>query len=107
MDKTPSPNQLKFRKKYKTYQDFYDENQKKIFETIVNLFDQFKENDTTQLDLMILANIDNLKWDTTFNFKKEESFILKRDLLPFFENNEDYEMCAHIKKLEKELMLLE
>jgi hypothetical protein len=103
MSKNQPHKELKFKKNYETYQHFYDENQRKIYESIVSLFTQFKTNKTSQLDLIIFAKINNLEWDTTFNFKKDESFILERDVLPFFESIEDYEMCIEIKKLQNDL----
>jgi hypothetical protein len=51
----------------------------------------------------VSANIKGLEWDTEFNFTKNESFVLKRDLMPFFEDNEDYETCSEIISLSKDL----
>jgi hypothetical protein len=45
------------------------------------------------------------EWDTEFNFSRQESVVLSRDILPYFEQNEDYEVCAEILKLKKELTL--
>ena len=35
--------------------------------------------------------------------KEVEDFVLKRDLMPFFESNEDYETCSEIISLTKDL----
>jgi len=46
-----------------------------------------------------------LQWDTEFNFTKADSKILKRDILPYFSELEDYETCGEIIKLHKELTM--
>ena len=58
-----------------------------------------------KLTLFVSAKIRGLEWDTEFNFHKEESVVLKRDLMPFFEEIEDYETCNEINNLYKELTL--
>ena len=37
--------------------------------------------------------------------KEVEDFVLKRDLMPYFEEIEDYETCNEINNLYKELTL--
>jgi hypothetical protein len=40
-----------------------------------------------------------LSWDTEFSFKKLDYEILIKQILPYYEDNEDYEKCAEIKNL--------
>jgi hypothetical protein len=51
----------------------------------------------------VSAKIMNVDWETEFIFHKEESIVLKRDLIPYFEMIEDYEKCCEIKNLYQEL----
>lgn len=89
--------------KYNDFKDFYDENKETIYKSIIEVFQGFKNSRKKTLSLYISAKIKGLEWDTEFNFKKEESIILKRDLMPYFESNEDYETCSEIISLTKDL----
>jgi hypothetical protein len=51
--------------------------------------------------LFLSTSIEEEGWDTEFKFKKEDYIILKRDLMPFYEEIEDYEMCSKIIELDK------
>lgn len=94
---------LKIKGNYKDFSDFYDENKELIYKSIIELFHEFKKTRKQTLTLYVSANIKGLEWDTEFNFTKNESFVLKRDLMPFFEDNEDYETCSEIISLSKDL----
>ena len=89
--------------KYEDFSDFYDINKKSIYENILEVFYGFKDNKKRILTLYIQAIIQGLEWDTEFKFHKKESIILKRDLIPYFEEIEDYETCIEINNLYKEL----
>jgi hypothetical protein len=103
------PNQfykkLIFKGKYEDFKDFYDENKETIYKSIIEVFQGFKNSRKRTLSLYISAKIKGLEWDTEFNFKKEESIILKRDLMPYFESHEDYETCSEIISLHKDLTI--
>ena len=44
-----------------------------------------------------------MDWDTEFTFNRDETIVLKRDVLPYFEDIEDYESCSEILNLYKDL----
>lgn len=96
---------LVFKGKYSDFKDFYDENKESIYRSIIELFKKFETTTTRKktLTLSVAAKISNLDWDTEFNFTKSESIILKRDIMPFFEEVEDYETCSEIISLHKNL----
>lgn len=94
---------LKIKGNYNDFNDFYDENKELIYKSIIELFHEFKKTRKQTLTLYVSANIKGLEWDTEFNFTKNELFVLKRDLMPFFEDNEDYETCSEIISLSKDL----
>jgi hypothetical protein len=96
--------EIKIEGKYNEFNDFYDSNKELIYKSIIELFHEFKKTRKKTLTLYVSAKIKGLEWDTEFNFTKNESFVLKRDLMPFFEDNEDYETCSEIISLTKDLI---
>ena len=67
------------------------------------MFKEFKNTRKKSLVLFVSAKIMNVDWETEFIFHKEESIVLKRDLIPYFEMIEDYEKCHEIKLLHESL----
>lgn len=98
--------ELSFEGKYSDFTDFYDENKTEIYKSIVELFGEFKITKKKSLNLQISAKIKGLSWDTEFTFKRDESIILMRDVVPHFESIEDYETCSQIISLNKDLTFL-
>ena len=94
---------LNFDGRYNDFNDFYSENKTEIYKTIIEIFAEFKKTKKKSLNLQISAKIKGLDWDTEFNFKRDETIILTRDVMPYFENIEDYETCSEIFSLNKEL----
>ena len=97
--------ELKLEGKYKDFTDFYDENKETIYKSIIEVFMEFKETKKRKLTLNISAKIKGLEWDTEFNFDRSETIVLKRDVMPYFEEIEDYETCGEILKLHNCLTL--
>jgi len=96
--------ELIFKGKYRDFQDFYDINKETIYKSIVEIFENFKETKKAEeLSLRVAARIKGLEWDTKFDFKRTESIVLTRDIIPYFEQIEDYETCCQIYKLHKDL----
>lgn len=81
---------------YDGFSDFYSVNKELIYRTIVNLFKSLKRKDKQVIVLVLGAKINGLQWETELKFKRQESIVLVRDILPFFEGNEDYETCGEI-----------
>jgi len=79
---------------YNSFGDFYNVNKELIYRTLVNLFKSLKRKDKNNVILVLGAKIDGLHWETELKFKRQESIVLVRDILPFFEGNEDYETCG-------------
>jgi hypothetical protein len=89
--------------KYEEFKDFYDVNKELIYKSIIDVFRGFKKNKKRVLKLYISAKIKDLEWDTEFKFNRKETIILKRDLMPYFEQIEDYETCSEIISLYNDL----
>jgi hypothetical protein len=85
--------------KYIDFTDFYGVNKIIIYNNIINLFEDFKDKNKKLLVLKLSANIQNIEWKTELEFSRKEIYILKRDILPFFEEIEDYETCEKVSKL--------
>jgi hypothetical protein len=90
--------EIVFEETYTSFKDFYSDNNEIIYQGIIELFQEFVNTKKKKLTLFIRGQINEIVWDTEFNFTREESFILTRDLLPYFESVEDYETCLSIKK---------
>jgi hypothetical protein len=101
--KTNTFKELSFEGRYVGFTDFYDENKTEIYKSIVELFEEFKITKKKSLNLQISAKIKGLNWDTEFTFKRDETFILTRDIIPYFEGIEDYETCSKIISLNEDL----
>lgn len=97
--------ELIFKKKYEDFSDFYDNNKENIYNSIIDLFEYFKQTNKSCLKLKINAKVNNIDWDTEFNFNRDEYFILKRDIMPYFEQSENYEMCSKIVQIHDDLTI--
>jgi hypothetical protein len=95
--------ELIFNKKFKSYHDFHNENKENIYKSIIDLFSEFKKVKNKSLSIIINAKIENIDWTTELNFNRNEIHILKKDLMSYFEEIEDYETCSQIISLSKTL----
>ena len=95
--------ELKLSGNYEDFKDFYDDNKEIIYKSIIELFTGFKKTRRKNLTLLVAAKIKGLDWDTEFNFNRKETVVLKRDVMPYFEEIEDYETCGEIINLHNEL----
>ena len=90
---------------YKGWKSFYEPNKEEIYKSIIEIFEEFKNTRKKSLVLRLSAKFKNADWNTEFEFHRSETIVLKRDILPYFEENEDYEMCSQVLNLHKELTL--
>ena len=101
--KPNQPNKvLQFNKFYKDYEDFYMDTKTEIYKSIFELFKTFKDKRKKTTILAISANIRDEKWDTELVFNRDEHIVLKRDLMPYFEDIEEFEICGEINSFYKE-----
>lgn len=94
---------IKLEKDYENFKNFYDENIVLIYKSIVDLFELFRNKRKKTIKLSVDAKINGLKWGTDFIYHRTDINVLNRDLLPYFENIEDYETCIQIRNLYTEL----
>ncbi len=88
---------------YKDFNDFYGKNKDTIYRAILELFKELPNTRKKSLTLMVTAKIRGLEWDTEFTFSKDDAKMLIRDVMPYFEQSEDYETCSEIINLHKSL----
>jgi hypothetical protein len=88
---------------YENFDDFYDVNKKSIYENLFLLFEGFKNTKNKSLTLYVQAIIKGIEWDTEFKYDRDETIVLTRELIPYFEAIEDYEKCHEIKLLHESL----
>ena len=84
---------------------FYEINKKVIYDSIFITLSGFVVQNNKELTLFVSSKIKNESWETEFNFKRKDFPILKRDLMPYYEQIEDYEMCDKIIKLHEQLTI--
>lgn len=88
---------------YKDWKSFYEPNKEEIYRSIIEIFEEFKKTKKRSLVLKMSAKFKDADWNTEFEFHRSETIVLKRDILPFFEETEDYETCSKVINLHKEL----
>jgi hypothetical protein len=98
-----SPTHLRFYTDYDSYLEFAEDTRFDIYNSIYDIFTRLLVENKPELKMIVAAKVDGEDWTTNFTFTKNDTIVIKRDLLPFFENLEDYEMCDNIKKLYKDL----
>lgn len=94
---------LRYEKSFSDFNEFYDENKTEIYKTIVELFENFSKTRKKTQYILISAKILDIEWETDLSFNKDEHFLLYRDVLPYFEKIEDYEMCGKVINTHKSL----
>ena len=89
---------------YSTYDEFYSKNKILVFKDMIDLFKELKNEGKNLAILNLSANINGQLWKTDLKFHRNQYFVLIRDMLPYFEKLEEYEICDEIKKLHEDLI---
>lgn len=92
----PADIQISIDKDYADFKDFYDNNKDTIYRNLVELFKRLLENGTPSQTLFISAKIQGIPWNTDFTMDKKSKQTLVENIIPYFEETEDYEFCAEI-----------
>jgi len=88
---------------YNDFPEFYLKNKEEIYKNVFLSFKSINRKDKENVILVLSAKINGLQWETELKFNKKECFVLIRDILPFFEDKEDYEYCEQILNLYNKL----
>jgi hypothetical protein len=97
ISKTRTPYRtLTFKGEYSNVHEFNEKNKEKIYYTIINVFEGFKDNKKRKLSLYIHSIIGYLEWDIEYIFLRNNTTVLMTKILPYFEDIEEYEICQDI-----------
>lgn len=94
---------LDINENYDGFVDFYDKNKDVIYRNLVTLFKGFTESDKKTRTLAVTATIQDIPWGTEFVMDKNNKETLVHDIIPYFEQIEDYEFCEEIMGIYKSL----
>jgi hypothetical protein len=97
---------LKIDGEYDDFPSFYETNKRIIYDSIYGTFYGLINGKNKNLILQLYAIIDNSDFETEFDFKRDDIIVLIRDLIPFYEELEDYEMCTKVKNLYETLYMM-
>jgi len=88
---------------YQDFGDFYQNNKSLIFNNIVQLYKELTKTNENKLKLVVVSKLDGDVWSTDFVYSKDDLKMLMNDVLPFYEENEEYEICSEIMKINEKL----
>lgn len=87
---------------YDDYATFMDETRDPIYQTILKSFNDLKEKEKVVVN--VKANVEDTQFESNLEFTKDNLNVLVDVLIPFFESEEKYELCAEAMKLHSELV---
>lgn len=103
MKKNKTTTVLNIEGEYEEFADFFEKNRGIIYKEIINLYSAFNKTKKRKMTLVVNAKISGFEWNADFNFFRDEYGILFCDVLPYYEEIEDYETCELIKNLHNDL----
>jgi hypothetical protein len=89
---------------YPDFGYFYGCNKRKIYESIVEVFKELNRSGVECLKMRVIATVDSTEFSTCYSFKSDSPITLVRDILPYFVEMEEYEICGEIVKLHDSLV---
>ena len=93
---------LKFKTVYDDYGTFMEETRDPIYRTILKAFKKLK--DRNKVSVNVFAMVEELEFESELEFTKENLNILIDVIIPYFEDREEYEICAEVMKIHSELV---
>ena len=88
---------------YDGFNEFYRKNREIILEGIIDVFNEFKKTDKKKLTFLIKVNLSiedgETLWDSEFTFTRKDYPVLVKEVIPFYEEKENYEKCLEIMNL--------
>ena len=98
-DFTPTEFTLNFREEYDDFDTFMDDTRDPIYRTILSAFKNLKKKENVVIN--INANVSCEPVNSELKYTKDNANILVEILNPYFENLEEYELCAEVMKIHK------
>jgi hypothetical protein len=91
---------------YPTFGEFYLKNQPLIFKTLIDGYRELSNNLDLIITIKICACVENYNFDNSFYIKKDDEEIIERlnnIYIPYYEKNEEYEICDEIREIYKKI----
>lgn len=95
---------LEIKKNYDNFFDFYSENKTLIYKNVISISTETlkkEEFDNFHLQMTVKGNIEGFETTTVLSFDLPDLDSLLSEVLPYFEENEEYEICQQILDLTK------
>lgn len=84
---------------YDNFTDYFEENKKEIYLNIIKTFEGFLNNRKKILTIYIYGIISLYSWESEIKINRSDIDFLIENLIPYFENIEDYETCGKVVEL--------
>lgn len=91
---------------YPNFDVFYHNNRFLIFEKLINGYRDLSNNLENIIKVNFKCTINNVNFNSTFVVDKNNDEIIERlnnVYIPFYEQNEQYEVCDEIRKIYKKI----
>lgn len=88
---------------YEDFSDFLENNKDIIYRKTVKLYREFLNTAETELRIVVKSTLNGRSWTTDLVYSKHNTELLGNDILDFFEEKEEYEICGEIVKIMKQL----
>lgn len=88
---------------YNNFSDFLENNKEIIYTETVRLYREFLKTNETELKIVVKSTLNGRSWSTDLVYSKFNTELLVTDILDYFEQKEEYEVCAEIIKITKQL----
>lgn len=88
---------------YDTSTDFILHNKERVYRGTIDLYKGFLTTKKKKLGLYIQAIIVGVEWDIEYLYERKNTTVLDNVILPYYVSIEDYETCAEIVEIKKQL----
>jgi len=92
---------ISFTDHFTDYGTFMEVSRDPIYRTILSAFKELKKKEKVAIN--VSAHVDNTEFESELEFTKLNLDILTDVVNPYFEEIEDYEMCAKVMEVLSEL----
>mgnify|MGYP000957225208 CR=1 FL=1 len=89
---------MNIKKNYHSFSEFYNNEQHNIYLKLVETF-EFSLKENIGKKLIVIAKINNITFDTTFEINKNNIDLLESIINPYFEKLNEFEICIRIRNL--------
>lgn len=92
-------------KAYDNQEDFWAENQALVYSKIIEIYSKLLTSEEESLGMTVATTIEGNEQKIYFVFEKDCPEILVDLLMPYYIENEEYEICAILRDMYKSLVV--